>query len=222
MIEAQHRPRVWCPPLPIQRAWLGLLRLAGLTILTVAYRLRIRGIEHVPEGPALIVCNHVGFIDWLFLGVALPRAPRFVMHRAHFRYRVLRWFFASARVIPIAPHKESPEALARAMLEIDAALANGEQVLLFPEGNMTPDGELQEMRPGVERIATRHRVPVVPFALRGIWGSFFSRANGEPMTKRSRRWRAPVEVVAGPPIPASDVTMAAVRERIASLRGDRR
>lgn len=222
MIEAQHPSLVWSPPLPIQRLWLGSLRVLARAILNVAYRLRIRGIEHVPDGPALIVSNHVGFIDFLFLGVALPRVPRFVMHRAHFRYRVLRWFFRSARVIPIAPSKESPETLARAMEAIDAALENGEQVLVFPEGNMTPDGELQEMRPGVERIAARHRVPVVPFALRGVWGSFFSREDGEPMTKRPRRWRAPIEVVAGPPIPAREVTMQTVRERIATLRGSTR
>lgn len=222
MLQAHHPAIPWSPPLPAQRLWLGSLRLAGLAILKLAYRLRIRGIEHVPDGAALIVSNHVGFIDFLFLGVALPRVPRFVMHRAHYRYRLLRWFFESARVIPIAPHKESPETLERALGAIDAALANGELVLLFPEGNMTPDGDLQEMRPGVERIAARHRVPVVPFALRGIWGSFFSRAGGEPMTKRPRRWRALVEVVAGPPIPAREVTIEAVRERIATLRGERR
>jgi 1-acyl-sn-glycerol-3-phosphate acyltransferase len=180
-------------------------------------------IEHVPcEGSAVLVCNHVSFIDFLFVAAALPRLPRFVMHHHHFEMWTLRWFFELFRVIPIAPQKEDPARLHRAMDAIDDALAAGDLVAIFPEGQMTPDGELSEFRPGVERIVARRPVPVVPLALRGLWGSFFSRAHGEPMTKLPRRIGAKVELVADEPIAASCVSIVELRTRIAALRGTAR
>lgn len=177
---------------------------------------------HVPrEGAALLVCNHVSFIDWLFLGVSLPRVPRFVMHHHHWRMPAFRWFFDLFDVIPIAPKKEDPALLDAAMEKIDRALANGELVAIWPEGTMTPDGELSPFRSGVERIVLRRPVPVVPLALRGLWGSFFSRAGGEPMKKMPRaRGFHRVELVSGAPIPPERVSMEMIRERIAELRGE--
>lgn len=204
-----------------------LLRAGTRVILTVAlrlaYRFRTSGLSHVPwAGGALVVCNHVCFIDWLFVAVALNRTPRFVMHEAHFGSPLFGWFFDLYRVIPIAPRKDNPARLARAMDAIDRALADGELVMMFPEGQMTPDGELSELRPGIERILARRPVPVVPLALRGLYGSFFSRAGGEPMRKLPRRFRAPIELVAGPPIPAERFSTEALRDRLLELRGDAR
>lgn len=207
------------PATPLQRLWLRTLHRFGRLLMCTVYRLRTRGFEDLPDGAAVLVSNHVSFIDFMFVGVALPEVPRYVMHHHHWRYAPLRWFFRSARVIPIAPRKESPELLARAMEAIDAALARGEKVLIWPEGGMTPDGELRAFRPGVERIVARREVPVIPIAIRGAWQSALSRNGGEPLTKLPRRVRLPIELVADPPVPAPLVDASRLRARIAVLRG---
>lgn len=207
----------------LRRVVLSVLRAIVPPLLRAAYAFRAGDLDPVPrEGPAVLVCNHVSFIDWLFVGVALPRVPRFVMHHHHFRYPALRWFFELFDVIPIAPRKEDPTRLERALDAIDDALLRGELVALWPEGTMTPDGELSVLRPGVERVVARRAVPVIPLALRGLWGSFFTRANGAPMTTLPRLRRRRVELLAGEPIRPSELTLDLVRARIAALRGDAR
>lgn len=192
----------------------------GQAWIRATYRFGARGMENIPrEGPAIVVCNHVSFIDFLFVAVALPRLPHFVMHEHHFQMPIFRWFFDLHRVIPIAPRKDNPARLERAMRLIDRALRDGELVMIFPEGTMTPDGELSELRPGIERIVAERPVPVVPLALRGLWGSFFSRDGGEPMKHRPRLPRSTVEVVAGPSIPPESLSMREVAARIGTLRG---
>jgi 1-acyl-sn-glycerol-3-phosphate acyltransferase len=166
--------------------WMGSLRVVGRGLLHAGYRLRIDGVENVPRtGGVLVVSNHVSFHDWLFVGAALRRPARFVMHQHHFGVPLLRAFFEASRVIPIAPRKEDPARLEQALDAIDQALANGELVVIFPEGTMTPNGALSPFRPGLERIVARRPVPVVPIAMRGLFGSFFSRARGEPMCRFS-------------------------------------
>jgi len=200
--------------------WMRSLRALGRGLLHTAYRLRVEGVENVPTtGGTLVVSNHVSFHDWLFVGAALPRPPRFVMHQHHFQYPALRAFFEASRVIPIAPRKQDPARLDRALEAIDQALANDELVVIFPEGTMTPDGELSPFRPGFERIVQRRPVPVVPIAVRGLYGSFFSRARGEPMTGLPRRFRAPVEVRIGRAIPPAEVELSLVRARIEQMLG---
>ncbi|MDQ3035232.1 MAG: 1-acyl-sn-glycerol-3-phosphate acyltransferase [Myxococcota bacterium] len=200
------------------RVWMRSLRALARALLGTAYRLEVHGISNVPrEGGALVVANHTSFHDWLFMGAALPRPPRFVMHQHHFQYPALRAFFEASRVIPIAPRKQDPARLDEALDEIDRALERGELVVLCPEGTMTPDGSLGEIRPGVERIVARRAVPVVPLAIEGLFGSTFSRAHGPPMSKWSRRFRARVVVRVGAPIPAREVTTSTLRERLLAL-----
>jgi 1-acyl-sn-glycerol-3-phosphate acyltransferase len=205
---------------PRERVQRGLIKTCVRSLIHASYRFRVRGMEHIPSrGPAIVVCNHVSFIDWVFVAVALPRLPHFVMHHHHWKMPIFRRFFDLHRVIPIAPRRDDPERLERAMRMIDQALADGELVMLFPEGTMTPDGELSEFRPGIERIVARRPVPVVPLALRGLWGSFFSRDGGEPMKHRPRLARSTVEVIAGPPIAPESFSMREVAARIGALRG---
>jgi 1-acyl-sn-glycerol-3-phosphate acyltransferase len=202
------------------RLWMRALRELGAVLLHVGYRLEVEGAEHVPaRGGVLVVSNHVSFHDWLFVGVALRRPPRFVMHQHHFQYPALRAFFGASRVIPIAPRKEDAAALERALEAIDAALRNGELVVLFPEGTMSPDGALSPFRPGLERIAARRPVPVVPVGISGLFGSFFSRAQGAPMSGWPRRFRAPVTVRIGRPVAAERADVATVRASIERLLG---
>jgi hypothetical protein len=182
------------------RIWMRGLRALGAAMLHSAYDLEIEGRENVPAGGALVIANHSAFHDWLFVGVAMPRRVRFVMHQHHFRYPLLRAFFTASRVIPIAPSKEDGAALARAMDAIDAALGNGELVMIFPEGTMTSNGELSPFRPGLERIVAKRPVPIVPVGVTGLWGSWFSRAAGAPMHGAPHWTRRQVRIRIGAPL----------------------
>ena len=108
------------------------------------YRLKLHGIEkNVPdEGAALLVCNHVSYMDALILAASIPRPVRFVMYYKIFNIPVMRWIFKTAKAIPIAGAKENPELMQRAFDEVDAALADGELVCIFPEGALTKDGNI--------------------------------------------------------------------------------
>lgn len=200
------------------RIWMRLLRGVGSVLLHTGYQLDVEGEEQLPaRGGVLVVSNHVSFHDWLFVGVALRRPPRFVMHHHHFRYPALRAFFGASRVIPIAPRKEDPAMLDRALDAIDAALEAGEVVVIFPEGTISPDGRLSPFRPGFERIVGRRPVPVVPIGISGLFGSWLSRAHGAPMRGGPRRFRAKVTVRLGRALPPSRADLATVRARVAEL-----
>ncbi|HET7268499.1 MAG TPA: MFS transporter, partial [Oleiagrimonas sp.] len=164
-----------------------LMRFVSWVLVRVLYRLRVRHIEeHVPdEGPLLLVCNHVSFMDALLLGASVPRPVRFVMYYKIFRLPVLSWIFRTAKAIPIAGYREDPVMLERALDAIDRELADGQIVCIFPEGRLTADGEMTAFRPGVERILARRAVPVVPLALRGMWSSMWSRKRN-----RAEHWLA--------------------------------
>lgn len=187
------------------------------------YRIDVRGVEeHLPdEGPALVVCNHVGYLDALLLAGSIPRPVKFVMYYKIFQLPVMNWVFRAAGAIPIAGSKEDPELMQRAFDRIDEALANGEVVGLFPEGGLTRDGEIATFRPGVEKILARRAVPVVPMALKNLWGSLFSRRDSRLGRMRlPRRFRAAIGIEAGAAI-AGDAASAAVLEaKVRALRGD--
>ncbi|GAB6195491.1 MFS transporter [Lysobacter xanthus] len=198
------------------------MRFVSWVLVRTLYRLRAEGIEaHVPdEGPALIVCNHVSYMDALILAGAIPRPVRFVMYYKIFNVPVMRWIFTTAKAIPIAGAREDPELMRRAFDEIDAALAEGELVGIFPEGALTKDGEIAAFKSGVEKILERRAVPVVPMALRGMWSSMWSRRDGRLGRMRvPRRFRAHVEVVAAPPVAGESVSAESLEAQVRTLRG---
>jgi len=200
------------------------MRFACWVLIKTLYRLDIRGIEqHIPdEGAALIVCNHVSYVDALVIGGAVPRPIRFVMYYKIFNYPVLSWIFKSARAIPIAGAKEDPELMQRAFEEVDRALANGELIGIFPEGALTKDGEIASFRQGVERILKARPVPVVPMALTGMWTSMWSKRDSQLRRLRApRRLRAAVGLIADAPLPAAEATAAVLEAKVRALRGDR-
>ncbi len=199
-----------------------LLRFLAWLLVHSVYRLRVSGIEHIPhEGPAVLAANHVSFVDALVIMAASPRPIRFVMDHRIFRIPVLSFVFRESRAIPIAPAREDPAMMERAFDEVARALEAGELVGIFPEGRITETGEFQPFRSGIRRIVERTPVPVVPMALRGLWGSFFSRKGGPAMTKPFRRGIFNrIELVAGAPVPAADVTPEGLQGQVATLRGD--
>lgn len=162
------------------------------------YRVSVTGRQHIPEqGAALIVANHVSYVDALILMGTSTRPVRFVMDKSISELPVLKYVFRHAGVIPIcSPHK-CAETYKRAFEQIEQALNNEEVVCIFPEGRLTSNGELGEFRPGVEKILKRTPVPVIPMALKGLWGSFFSHKNGHALTKRPTRFWSRIEVNIG-------------------------
>jgi 1-acyl-sn-glycerol-3-phosphate acyltransferase len=200
-----------------------LLRFIVWLLIHSIYRLEKRGIDQVPaEGPALIVCNHVSFVDALVIAAACPRPIRFVMDHRIFRWPILSFVFRHGRAIPIAPAKEDPALKERAIAEAAAALDAGELVAIFPEGHISPDGNIAPFRSGMGEILQRAKsgVPVVPMALQGLWGSYFSRIEGRAMSRPFRRGlfsRIGLEV--GPPVAAGAATPEAMQQQVAALRG---
>lgn len=199
-----------------------LMRFLSWVLVRSLYRLRVSGTERIPdEGAALIVCNHVSYMDALILSASIPRPVRFVMYYKIFNIPVMSWIFRTAKAIPIAGAKEDPEVMRRAFAEIEAALADGQLVGIFPEGALTKDGEIATFKSGVERILAKNPVPVVPMALRGMWSSMWSRRDGRLRRMRvPRRFRARVEVVADPPRDGAAVDAPALEAQVRALRGD--
>ena len=194
------------------------LRLLAWLLAHGVYRLEARGLEEIPrEGPMLLACNHVSFADWLVIAATVKRPVRFVMWHAYAEIPILRYLMRDARVIPIGSSRQAPELLERAFCEIAETLAQGDLVCLFPEGRITTDGDLSRFRPGIERMARESGAPVLPLALRGFWGSLFSRQPGRLRRRLSRPLRSRVELVAGHPIPAEEVTAERVQAEVAKL-----
>ncbi|MCL1635574.1 MFS transporter [Luteimonas sp. SX5] len=199
------------------------MRFLSWVMVRALYRLKIRGVEeHVPDdGPALIVCNHVSYMDALILAASIPRPVRFVMYYKIFNIPVMRFIFRNAKAIPIAGAKEDPALMEKAFEAVDQALAEGEIVAIFPEGKLTKDGEIAAFKSGVERILERRPVPVVPMALRGMWSSMWShRDNRMGRMRVPRRFRAHVDVVAGEPIDGREATAEVLEAKVRALRGD--
>jgi 1-acyl-sn-glycerol-3-phosphate acyltransferase len=200
-----------------------LMRFMSWVFVRTLYRLRPHGIErHVPdEGPALIVCNHVSYLDALILSACIPRPVRFVMYYKIFNIPVMRWIFRTAKAIPIAGAKEDPEVMRRAFEEVDAALADGQIVGIFPEGALTRDGEIAAFKSGMEKILERRPVPVIPMALKNMWTSMWSRRDGRLKQMRvPRRFRARVDVVADAAIDGRIAKADMLEAKVRALRGD--
>jgi 1-acyl-sn-glycerol-3-phosphate acyltransferase len=194
-----------------------LLRFLAYCLANVMYRLRVRGHSNIPaEGPGLLICNHVSFVDWLIIAAGVKRPVRFVMDHA-FAKGPMRWLVRDAKIIPIARAKENAETLKRAFERIAKELRDGNLVCIFPEGKITADGRMNPFRPGVERILAETPVPVVPMALRNMWGSLFSRYGGKAILKKPRRFWARVELEIGPPIAAADAHLARLTEAVTKL-----
>jgi 1-acyl-sn-glycerol-3-phosphate acyltransferase len=200
-----------------------LMRFLIWMLVHTMYRVKESGLEKIPdEGAAVLVCNHVSFVDALVVSGACRRPIRFVMDHRIFKIPVLSFIFRTGRAIPIAPHKEDPALMEHAFDEIAKALEAGDLLCIFPEGKLTTTGEMNPFRPGIERIIQRSPVPVIPLALRGLWGSFFSRDGGPAMRRPFRRFWSKVELVAGVPVPAQRVSAAGLQTDVAVLRGDAR
>jgi 1-acyl-sn-glycerol-3-phosphate acyltransferase len=197
------------------------LRFIFWVLTHTVYRVRKSGLQNLPpRGPAVVVCNHVSYLDALFIASACPQPMRFVMDHRIFRLPLLHHVFRLGRAIPIASARDNPELMERAFEEIASALGQGDIVCIFPEGRLTPDGEINTFRAGVERIVRRTPVPVIPLALRGLWGNVFSRNRQSVLKRLTRSFLCRIELVGGAPVPPWQVSAPALELAVRRLRGD--
>lgn len=198
-----------------------LLRFLIYLLSHTFYRVKHRGLDNIPEtGPALVVANHVSYVDALLLAGACHRPLRFVIDKDIHDLPLLRSFLKLAGTVPLSSEKVDRHNLQQAFARIGETLERGELVFIFPEGRLTRDGEIQPFKKGVERILAQYPVPVIPMALRGLWGSWFSREKGRAFKKVPRRFWSRVEVAVGPALKPEEATAERLQQRVAELRGD--
>jgi 1-acyl-sn-glycerol-3-phosphate acyltransferase len=199
------------------------LRFVAYLITHLMYRVRVDNEHKIPDqGGLILVSNHVSFADWLVVMACVRRPIHFVMWYTYAEMPVLKFLFRGAGVIPISSARLRPKILDAAFKKIKHYLDSGEVVCIFPEGQITKHGDLNKFRNGVEKMVADSPVPVVPMALRGLWGSNFSRYRGG-FWKRflTRPLRSKIEVVFGDPIRPEDVKAEELQELVLQLRGDR-
>ena len=195
-----------------------LMRFLVWMLIHSVYHVRKRGLEHVPdEGPALLVCNHVSYVDAIIIAGCIRRPVRFVMHHAIYKLPVMNFIFRTARAIPIAGIHEDPQLMEQAFADIDLALAEGDVVCIFPEGKLTRNGKMNTFRPGVERIIASTPVPVVSMCLQGLWGSVFSRAGGNVLLRILKGIRSRIDFSVGEVLAPELVTAAKLQQQVATL-----
>jgi 1-acyl-sn-glycerol-3-phosphate acyltransferase len=198
-----------------------LMRFVAWLLIHTVHRVRGVNIDYIPEeGAAVLVCNHVSFMDAVVVMAYSPRPIRFVMDHSIFKIPFLSWIFRTAKAIPIASAKEDPWLMEKSFVDIAQALHEGDLVCIFPEGKLTKDGEMNEFKGGIMKIIERSPVPVIPMALRGLWGSFLSREKGNPFHRSFQRGPfSRLELVVGEPLIPSDVSPAGLQEKVKTLRG---
>ncbi len=201
-----------------------LLRFLSWLLAHGMYRLEVRGVDHIPvEGAAVLVCNHVSLVDVLVIQAASPRPVRFLLDERFFRLPILGRLLRRSGAIAAPLDGSQPELLARAQEEAAAVLEGGDLVAIFPEMTHTPDGELQPFRPLLGPMLARTPAPVIPMALQGLWGSFFSRIEGRALGRPFRRGiRSPIALHVGEPLSADEAAPERLQAEVAELRGANR
>jgi 1-acyl-sn-glycerol-3-phosphate acyltransferase len=199
-----------------------LMRFIAWLLIQTIHRVHGIDIDRIPhEGAAVLVCNHVSYVDAIVIMAASPRPIRFVMDHRIFKIPVLSWIFRTSKAIPIASAKEDPWLMERAYVDIAQALHEGDLVCIFPEGKLTSTGEMNEFKGGIKKIIARSPVPVIPMALRGLWGSMLTRGEGNPFERSFKRgpW-SKLSLVVGLPLAPEQATPELLQEKVLALRGD--
>jgi 1-acyl-sn-glycerol-3-phosphate acyltransferase len=199
-----------------------LMRFLAWMLIHTIHRVKTVDVDRIPEeGAAVLVCNHVSYVDAIVIGAASPRPIRFVMDHRIFKTPFLGWIFRTAKAIPIAPAKEDPWLMEKAYVDIAQALHEGDLVCIFPEGKLTTTGEMNEFRGGIAKIVERSKVPVIPMALRGLWGSLLTRDPGNLFERSFTRGpRSRLALAVGLPVAPQQATPEYLYQQVLALRGD--
>ena len=182
-----------------------LLRLVVLIFVRIMYRLKINGLENLPNhGPMIVACNHISFVDAIIINSVVKQPVRFLMDNSLFNLPLLGQFSRLGKAIPIASAKEVPGLKEKAFQTAALGLRNGDIIGIFPEGSITRDGKIQPLRRGLEDLLAIQEAIVIPMALHGMWGSFFSRKYGKAMSTWPKRFRSRLVINIGEPIKAGE------------------
>jgi 1-acyl-sn-glycerol-3-phosphate acyltransferase len=182
------------------------------------YRVKHKGLDNIPaEGAAIIAANHVSYVDALLLGGAVKRPIRFIMFKPIYDIPLLHYIFRVGKTVPILSSHVDQQVYDNAMREIKQGLENGDLFCIFPEGKLTTDGRMNEFKTGLQRIVEATPVAVIPVALTGLWGSFFSHRNGPALTTLPKRFYSKVEIAAEPAIAPQALDIKALQQQIATM-----
>ncbi|OBU24927.1 MFS transporter [Photobacterium aquimaris] len=185
------------------------------------YRVRHHNLNNLPQqGGTLLVCNHVSYMDALLLAGACPRPIRFLMDKDIYNLPIVNTFCRACKAIPVDANDR--KSVRTAFAQVATYLENGDIVCVFPEGHLTQDGEIAPFMRGIDLIIKRSTVQVIPVALQGLWGSYFSREGGRALLKWPKRFWSKVTIVAGGCVPSAATNSQLLRQQVIALRGDKR
>ena len=196
-----------------------LIRFCFWLLTNTVYRIKIVGAENVPyRGPALLIANHVSFIDAFLIGATIQRFVRFLMHHDYYKLPVINKFFRLMNAIDIHP-EAGHESVAQSLQHAKKQLQEGHVVCIFPEGKLTRDGNMNEFRPGFETVMKDMDCPIIPIYLYNVWGSIFSREGGKVFKKWSKKIPYPITIEYGKPLTPD--TKASQAESVIRVMGDK-
>lgn len=201
-----------------------LLRFVAWLLSNIIYRYKVRGSGHIPlNGPVVVLANHVSFVDPVLMMSASPRPIRFLMDHRIFQRPILGYLFRLGKAIPIAPREEDPALYEAAMQAAQAVLQDGDVLGIYPEGRLSPTGQLMPFKAGIIKILQEAQAQgvqpvVVPMALTNLWGSYFSRVEGSAMRTPFRRglWSR-VGLNIGAPLRPDGLSAEALQAQVARL-----
>jgi 1-acyl-sn-glycerol-3-phosphate acyltransferase len=193
-----------------------IMRLMIWLLIVSIYRVNKIDLDKIPDkGPAVLVCNHVSFVDALILAGSIKRPIRFIVHYKIFQIPMLSFILKTANAIPIADANEDSALMEQAFDKISQSLKDGELVCIFPEGKITSTGKLNSFKPDIKKVLDRDPVSVVPLALRGLWGSLFSRKSSNVLLRFIPRvFYNRIALIAVDPIPARDASLTTLYDTI--------
>lgn len=173
------------------------------------YRIKIVGEENLPfRGPALLIANHVSYIDAFLIGATVQRFIRFIMLKSFYDIPLIKGFLKLMNTIPIDP-KAGHESVANTLNQAREQLQNNHVVCIFPEGKVTRDGKMNEFRPGFETIMEGLDCPIIPIYMHNVWGSIFSFEGAKILKKWPKKIPYPITIYYGRPL-ASNAKAAEV------------
>jgi acyl-[acyl-carrier-protein]-phospholipid O-acyltransferase/long-chain-fatty-acid--[acyl-carrier-protein] ligase len=197
-----------------------LVRCLNWLLIHLFYRIRAFNRENVPEsGGALLVANHVSFIDAQLIMALLDRPVRFLMYRPIYEHPMVNPVAKLNGALAIAG-SDGKERIEATLKKAARLISEGELVGIFAEGKVTRTGELAEFRTGMETIMSHVKAPIVPICLKGLWGSIFSYEAGKPLSRWPKKIPYPVTIQFGKPL-APNTSAEKIRQIILDMHNEK-
>lgn len=197
-----------------------LLRFLAWLLVRFAYRLKTVNGGNIPhQGAALLVANHVSYIDTVVIMAIAPRPTHFLIGQRYFRLPVLGYLLKKSGALALPEETAPLEVWAAFYQQVDQLFEQDALVAFFPENALSGDGQLGVFSPYTAQLLAIKPVPVIPVLLQGLWGSFFSRVEGRALTKPFRRGLfSPITAIIGQPLPAENLTPRQLRQELLALQ----